>query len=452
MREDQSQDAGGGLFTRMLRGSVLVGVSYLGSLAIRLGSNLILTRLLWPEAFGLMTLVSIVLIGLTMFSDVGLGPAIQSHARGDDPGFLNTAFTLQLIRGVVLAVICATLGGPMARLYGAPELALLLPVAGLQLLIAGAAPIRIESANRHLRPGRVMASELMAQVVGFVVMVGAALGGFGVWSLIWGTLSATLFRVGLCHIWLPGQRERLALEPAACRILLRYGVWIFLSTACGFLLAQGDKAILGFYLSLETLGIYNVGYFLASFPMLLAGAVTGRLLVSLYARVREAPDPGSARRLRQMRYALTTVIFTLLAVMALAGPWVVGLLYDERYQGAGAVVVMVTLVQLPQLMVMTLDPAALSFGRSRDFFAVTALRAAVQTAFLLIGAQLGGLAGALCGQLLAGLLVMPASFYLAHKNGVLDPRHDALFGLLCLVLAGLVLWIFPDLRSALEAF
>ena len=94
--------SGHGLFARALRGSVLTAGSYATAQGLRLISNLILTRLLYPEAFGVMALVSVALVGLQMFSDLGLGPAIAQNPRGDDPDFLNTAFTLNALRGAVL--------------------------------------------------------------------------------------------------------------------------------------------------------------------------------------------------------------------------------------------------------------------------------------------------------------------------------------------------------------
>src|SRR2546421_7848298 len=69
---------------------------------IRLAKSLVLTRLLFPEAFGMMSLVGVVMYGLQMLSDVGLVQAIIRDKRGDDPDFLNTAWTMQVIRGAVL--------------------------------------------------------------------------------------------------------------------------------------------------------------------------------------------------------------------------------------------------------------------------------------------------------------------------------------------------------------
>jgi O-antigen/teichoic acid export membrane protein len=83
-----------------------------GENILRLGSNLILTRLLFPEAFGLMALVTVFLTGLKMFSDFGLNASIIRSARGDDPIFLQTAWTVQILRGVMLWLISVMLAGP----------------------------------------------------------------------------------------------------------------------------------------------------------------------------------------------------------------------------------------------------------------------------------------------------------------------------------------------------
>jgi O-antigen/teichoic acid export membrane protein len=141
---------GSGLMGRALRGSALTAGSFVIAQGLRLASNLVLTRLLFPEAFGLMALVSVVLVGLQMFSDTGVGPAISRSPRGDDPVFLDTAWTINVLRGGLLWLLAAALSVPLAALWQAPELRQLLPVAGLTLLIAGFNPTRIDTANRHL--------------------------------------------------------------------------------------------------------------------------------------------------------------------------------------------------------------------------------------------------------------------------------------------------------------
>ena len=139
-----------GLFKRALGGGMFVAGSYVFAQFARLLSNLVLTRLLYPEAFGVMALVMVVLVGLQMFSDVGIGPAISRSPRGDDPDFLNTAWTIEIIRGIALWLVCCAIAVPFARFYDAPEVVPYLIVAGFMTVVSGLTPMRVMTAERHL--------------------------------------------------------------------------------------------------------------------------------------------------------------------------------------------------------------------------------------------------------------------------------------------------------------
>ncbi|NUB44937.1 oligosaccharide flippase family protein [Fertoebacter nigrum] len=430
---------GSGIFARVLRGSAITAGSYAFAQLLRLASNLILTRLLYPEAFGLMALVSVFMVGLMMFSDVGLGASISQNKRGDDPDFLNTAWTIQVARGALLFLAMWALAWPAAQFFRAPDLAVLLPAVGLTLLTGGFAPTRIDTAHRHLMLGRVTLLDLASQAIGIVSMVLIAWVWPSVWALVIGQNIGTLSKLWLVHMYLPGPKNRFQWEPAAGRELIHFGKWIFLSTACGFLLFQGDKAILGAYMPLDQLGIYNIGYFLASFPVLLAQAVAGRVLIPLY---RDSPPSASARnfaRLRRLRCGLTAGVLALLALLALGGVPLVDFLYDARYAQAGAILVVVACAQMPLVIGMTYDQAALAAGDSRNFFWVVALKATVQTATFLTGVHFGGLLGGLAAQGLTWVLVYPAVIWIARRHGAWDALHDLGFAALALLAGGTAL-------------
>jgi O-antigen/teichoic acid export membrane protein len=432
--------AGQGLFARALRGSAITAGAYAAAQALRLASNLILARLLFPEAFGLMALVTVVLVGLQMASDMGLGPAIARSPRGDDADFLDTAWTLQVARGALLWAGAAALAWPVAAFYGAPLLAGLIPVAALSLLVAGFNPTRIETANRHLMLGRVTLLDLAAQAAGILAMVVMAAATGSVWALAAGAVVTAAAKLALTSALLPGPRNRFRWDPAAGRELLHFGKWILLSTVCGFVLSQGDRLVLGAYLSLDRLGLYNIGYFLASFPWLLGGAVTMRVMIPLYRDDPAGAKAANLPRLRKMRGAMTAGLLALLAGMALAGPWLVGVLYDPRYLAAGAIVTLVACAQMPAVVGMTYDQAALAAGDSRAFFWVLLAKALLQSAGFVAGAEAGGLVGAVAGQGVALVLAHPPIIWLARRHGVWDARHDAAGFVLAAVAIAAALW------------
>lgn len=439
------------LKARVLRSAAMLMLGYGGSQALRLASNLILTRILFPEAFGLMALVNVVIVGLSMFSDVGIGPAISQSRRGDDPDFLDTAFTIQFLRGIGLWAATWLLAWPVAGFYGEPDLALYLPIAGLSMVVAGLNPTRIETAYRHLYMGRLTLLDLAAQAIALAIMVVLALITRSVIALVLGSLLQAAIRLALTHFLLPGHRNRFRWDQSAARELLGFGKWIFLSTAFWFVTSQGDRAILGRFLSLEMLGLYNIAYFLASFPTLLGHSVNNRLMIPVYRDKPAAAAPENRRKQRLLRSGLTAAILGLSLAMAYAGPALVGLLYDPRYLAAGPLVTLIALAYGPAIIGMTYDQAALSAGDSRSFFVYSALRALAQVALILAGVHFHGLLGAIAAIALAQIVTYPVLIWLARRHQVWDGRHDALAALAGLGLGAGALWLHWDRIAPLLA-
>lgn len=440
---------GDGLGARAAWSSAYTMGGYMAAQVIRLGSNLILTRLLFPEAFGLMALVMLFLQGLQMFSDVGVGPSIMQNKRGDEPDFLNTAWSIQVARGAVLWLATILLAIPVARFYGEPQLAQLLPVAGLSLFIAGFNSTRIETSHRHMRVGRLTLIDLAAQALGAAAMIVFALIYPSVWALLVAALVTSAVKMALSHLVLVGSANRLRWERSAGSELIHFGKWIFLSTMCGFILTQGDRLILGKYLSLGLLGIYNIGHFLASFPFVLGTTIVVKIMIPLYRDKHPSESPDNFAKIRLVRMLLTGATLGMAGFMALAGVVLVEFLYDPRFHPSGAVLVLVAIAQFPLIIGLTYDQAALAAGDSRGFFWLLLARSTLLVAFLLIGMELGGLVAAILMVGLGSTLSHGFLIAVARKHKVWDPLNDAIFFALAAVVAALGLWLNQDAITAL---
>ncbi|WP_411235994.1 oligosaccharide flippase family protein [Marivita sp. S0852] len=439
-----SRFQGGSLNARFMRSSMFTMAGYVAAQVLRLGSNLILTRLLFPEAFGLMALVAVILQGLAMFSDVGVSPSIMQSKRGDDQHFLDTAWTIQVIRGTLLWLFACAIAYPLAYFYEEPLLAWIMPFAGLNLLISGFNPTRMDTANRHLLLGRLTVLELVSQAAMIAIAVGLAWYMESVWALVISGIAWAFIQLVLYSVFLPGTRNRFRWELAAAQELIGFGKWIFLSTICGFLYMQGDKLFLSKFLPLDQFGIYNIGFFLASFPLLMGGVLTRKVLIPLYRERPPAASEENFRKLQKMRFLLTGAMIAMTGTVSAAGVLLINVMYDPRYEMAGAVVVLIAAMQIPQLIVLTYEQAALAAGDSRRFFVLSAARAGFTLSFLYIGLMYAGLIGALIGQGLAGVAAYPFVVWLARHAGAWDSKHDAIYaGVGVLVIAAAV-WINAD--------
>ncbi|WP_254693209.1 oligosaccharide flippase family protein [Sulfitobacter sp. SK011] len=438
---------GASMLARAARGSTWTALTFFISQGVRFAANLMLARLLFPEAFGIMALVTMLLVALTLVSDMGISQSIMQSKRGDEPAFMDTAWTMQIIRGVVLWLAACALALPAAAFYDQPDIAIMLPVAAVSLVFAALEPIRVETANRHLLLGRVTALDLLSISTGTVSMVILAWVTHSVWSLVAGWVVTAAVRLALMWLFLPGPGNRIYWEKRAGSELLNFGIWIFLSSICGLLVLQGDRAILGKFLSIDGLGIYNIGMFLASFPLMLAMTVTSRILIPLYREHLKDEDLTARNRLFQLRYGLTGVMILGLFCLALIGPWIVQTLYDDRYLAAGGIIVALASVQMITVVSLTYDQAALATGDSRGFFLVSVTKAILTFGFFLIGVMIMGLLGAVIGLACAMLLYYPFIAALARRHNAWDGRHDLIFLPLALLLGAIAVWVnLPDIK------
>lgn len=406
---------------------------------MRLGSNLILTRILSPDDFGLMALVTSFLIGLSMFSDMGFGASILQSKRGDDPDFLDTIWTLKIMRGFMIFLAAVAMAWPLALFYDTPLFTWVFPVAATSMIVGGFVPTRIDSAARHLQLGRLTVIELGNQLIGVLITVAAALILQSVWALVWGNVLGAIAQLLMFNLFLPGHRNRFRMEPEARAEVMKFGKWIFFSTICGFLLFQGDRIILGRVLTLHQLGIYNIGLFLATVPVMLGNAIAGRLFIPMYRQHPPGESAENARILARTRAGLTALLLFSAIVLAWVGPPLVALLYDPRYVAAGGILVAIACIQLLQVIPISYDYSALAAGDSRGFFVMQSMRAAIYFTLVAAGAYFYGLPGLLIGQAVSQVFCYPVTVWLARRHQCWDPRHDAVAALIAVIAAAAAL-------------
>tara|TARA_B100000678_G_scaffold187020_1_gene156348 strand:+ start:2323 stop:3720 length:1398 start_codon:yes stop_codon:yes gene_type:complete len=439
--------SGDGLRHRALRGTAVTLGGVGGQQFLRLASNLILTRLMFPEAFGLMALIQTFMVGLQMFSDIGIGPSIIQNRRGEDPDFLNTAWTIQIIRGTILWLLSCALAWPLARFYDEPQIFWLMPVVGLSALITGFRSTKNAVANRNMQLGLQTAIALASQAAGLVVMIVLAWMTSSVWSLVIGGLVSGFLSVWAGHRFLPGMSNTFRWERGAVRDLIGFGKFIFISTLAGFFVNQGEKVVLGKLVSLADLGIYNIGFFMASFPTMLGSMIAGRILFPLYREIRPSESLPNRRKIRRARNLLTGSMIALFGTLAISGNFLIGFLYDPRYAAAGPMLIIMAIMQIPAALTMGNAQLLLAEGDSRRFSHLTLIQAGLNFILLFGGFWLIGMAGVLLIRGLSIIGIYPLQqIYLSRYHGT-DLRRDAVFLLIGALFSAIAIWVNWDVLA-----
>ena len=187
--------------------------------AIRFGGNLVMTRLLVPEMFGVMAIATMVMYGLALFSDLGLRQSIVQSRRGGEAAFLNTAWAVQIARGFVIwgAALAVSIASglpipvfPVGSVYADPSLPYVIAILSLCSVIAGFESTRLSEASRSLTLGRITQIDLAAQMAGLLCMLAWAAIDRSIWALVAGGLCAAAGENAAQPRLAAGQRQPLA--------------------------------------------------------------------------------------------------------------------------------------------------------------------------------------------------------------------------------------------------
>lgn len=416
-------------------GALWAIAGYGGTQVIRLVSNLILTRLLFEEAFGVMALVAVFMQGLQLFSDIGVGPNIVQNNRGDDPRFLNTAWTMQVLRGLTLWIIAWIGAAPFAEFYGEPLLARILPITGFTAFIAGLNSTRLYSQLRSLALKRFVSVDLISQAIGLITMVSWAWFDRSVWALVSGGITASVSKMVLTHTILPGHKNRIAWDSSSARAIFRFGGWIFFSTILTFLDRQAHSLVFAKMIPMSALGVYSIGVLIATMPTLALGHLTHNVLFPLYSRVLQRKED-VVPVFRRARTSVLLIAGWLLSGFIAGGQIGIDLLWDDRYAGAGWIVRLLSVGAWFSILEVTNGSAFLARGQANMLALANFGKLAGMLVLIPLGFELGGFKGAVTGYACTELCKYAISAGTISRIGLSNWRRDLLLTLLVATSAG----------------
>jgi O-antigen/teichoic acid export membrane protein len=412
------------LKSRAISGSVWTLAGEWTQYILRLGGNLVLTRLLFPEAFGLMSLVQVFIMGLEMFSDIGIIPGIIQNKRGNEPAFLNTAWTIQVGRGIMLWLFACAIALPASQFYHEPMLLQLLPVSGLTALIAGFNSTKLATENRRLAVGRLTLLDLGSYILGLIVMVVWAWLSPSVWSLVGGGIVGAIAKMVLSHVYLKGERNRFHWDQEAFKSLQQFGRWIFFSTVLTFFAGQGDRLVIGRLLDVKALGIYTVAITLARLVNETIMKLGSKVLFPSYSElIRERPEQLYAT-LRKTRLFLIAGSWAASLFLMVFGEQLINFLYDDRYAQAGWMLKILPINSLVGVLIFTYDNALLAMGKTLTMTSLLVVQVGIELTAMIVGGYLWGESGVIIGISCFAWVLYPLKAIFFARLSIWQPEVD----------------------------
>ncbi len=413
----------------------------IGSMAsmslLRLGTQIALTYLLLPHHFGAIALMRVFLVLLEMVSDVGIRGSVVYHQKGEEEGFLNTAWTLQILRGGLMWLAACVLAWPVAAFYDEPILMWLLPVAGLEAINNGFLSVRIFTSERRLDLKLPVLLDWIGLGVSVATTVIWALIQPSVWALAAGPLVGGLFKTIASHKLLPGERLRLAWDSEHVRALFDFGKWVIGGTIVSFVAQQFHILYLGKFLPAAILGVYGVAWNFsvqASKPLTV---LSNRVIIPHFAAFGRE---GGAQHAQAVDRALSRFLPACLLITVCTGlvsPALFGFFYEGSFIEGGdmgrllaGVVWFMVLQHVPR-------SALLSIGVSRKVASMAFVNAIFTVAGIISGYVLtkGSVPGAIIGNAIGNVAGCVWGVAATRRAGLRVGRSMAYYSLWFLLLS-----------------
>jgi len=273
------------LSKRVVRGGIWVFGLRIANRSLGFIRTIILARLLAPHDFGLFGIAVLAIATLETFSQTGFQAALVQKKKNVKP-YLDTAWTISAIRGIILFLILFSSAPFIANFFDSAQAELVIRVIAVFTLLSGFRNTGIIFFQKELEFNKQFLYEISATLVDLTVAIILAFTLRNVWALVWGGLAANFVRVFMSYIIHP-YRPRIKLEREKFQELFGFGKWILGSSIFVFLITQGDDIFVGKMLGVTALGLYQMAYLISNLPATEITHVISQVTFPAYSKLQD---------------------------------------------------------------------------------------------------------------------------------------------------------------------
>jgi PST family polysaccharide transporter len=399
------------LKVKALHGGLATMCSQAATFAVRVGSLMVLARLLDPQDFGIVGMVLAVTGVLALFKDFGLSAATVQHATITHEQ-KSTLFWLNLLVGIVLGTILAAMAPTLAAFYREPRLLNVTLALALGFPIGAAAGQHYALLEREMRFVSLAVAETLSLLISTAIAILMATGGFGYWSLVASQLAATLVSAASTWIltgWIPGPPTRRADVGS----IVRFGGTVSLNGVVVHIAYNIEKVLLGRVWGATALGLYGRAYQLVNIPTENINLSLGGVAFAALSRLQNDPERLKSYFLKGYSLVLS-VTLPITICCALYAHDLIFLLLGPKWQGSVEVFRLLTPTILIFAIINPFSWLLMSMGRVGRSLRIALVLSPIVIAADVIGLRQGPTGVALAYSTAMALWAVPHIWLCVH--------------------------------------
>lgn len=396
--------------SKVVRGAAWLTAARLVVNGLSFVSTIILARLLSPDDFGVVALATTILAILTSVTDLSLANALV-HQNEPSEDHYDSAWTLDFLRWILLAVILAGSSYPASLIFTEPRLVEIMLVLSTATAVSGLNNPKMAVFIRELDFRQNMALTVLSKLAGFVISVLIAFLFRTYWAIVAGFVTSQLAAIATSY-WIVPYRPKFNLSRA--RELWGFSVWLSLGQVINTINWKFDQLMVGGILGRAQLGYYTVGDNLAYLPTREITAPLAPVLFPAFAKFRS--EPARLREAYLRAQSLTTAVALPAGVgTALIAEPLVRLTMGEKWVPAVLVIQALASIFALQTLSATVQPLAMGVGETRRLFFRDTLSFILRLPTIIAGLYFWGLLGLVLARCATGTMTIFLNMLLVRQ-------------------------------------
>jgi len=375
---------------------------------LQMGSTVVLARLLTPQDFGLIAMVTAVTGFVMMFKDMGLSMATVQRAEVNH-GQISTLFWINVGLSLCVMLVTAALAPTIAWFYGEPRLTwITLALAGA--FIFGGLTVQHQALLRRQMQFRALAIvEIVSMSVGIVTAIIAAWYGAGYWALVIMQLAGAI--AGAIAVWVVcGWRPGWPRRCSGVREMLAFGGNLTGFSVINYFARNADKILIGKLWGSGQLGLYSKAYGLLMLPInQIRGPLTSVAIPAL-SHIQGDPKRYTSYYTKLI-LLLSFISMPLIVFLAICSRSIIHLLLGEQWLGASRIFQILAIAAFIQPVASTRGLVLLSLGQSGRYLKWGILNALVVVTSFAVGIRWGAIGVASAYAVANYLILFPSLWY-----------------------------------------
>ena len=398
----------GSLKEKSVRGGLCTVVAEGFTNVLRIGSMVVLARLLAPEDFGLIAMVTALTVFAERFKDLGLDIATVQHKQITYEQ-VSTLFWINLCVGAFLMLVVAASSPLISWFYGEPRLVWIALALSISFLFGGLTIQHQALLRRQMRFVRLAWIQVSSVAFGAAVGIWCAWQGLEYWALVWKEVATSISSVlGTCLVcrWWPGLPARRAGIGSMVRVgrdVTGYNIVYFFSRSI-------DQILIGRFWGPSPLGLYRQAYQLMSMPMSQLVSPLSSVAVPGMSTLQSEPER-YRQYYKRMVSILAFVSMPLAVYLGIFSDSIVRLVLGEKWIQSAIIFKVLALTAFIQPVVITSGIVMVACGKTKRYFWWGVMNALCVIAACGVGVLWGPIGVAAAYAIVSYGIVVPSLWY-----------------------------------------